>query len=118
MKEILAFIRVGKVKDTRDALEVNGFNSYTCRKCLGHGRYRLSSAGESLVRALDSGTESRRLIAKRLFAVVVEDEDVQRAVKIIIEVNRTGNPGDGKIFVRDIGECHCIRSGEADKLDT
>ena len=116
MKEILAFIRTNKVKDTRDALELNGFTSYSCRKCLGHGRNRLSSAGESLLMARES--DSRVLIAKRLFAVVVEDKDVKRAVNIIIEANRTGNPGDGKIFVKNLSEIHCIRTGEADNINT
>ncbi len=111
MKEIMAFIRVNKVNDTREALELNGFKAYTCRKCLGRGKKRLSSASESLIQALDSGSEVGRLIAKRYFTLIVEDEDVNRAVKIIIEANRTGNPGDGKIFVRSIDESYCIRSG-------
>lgn len=114
MKEIMAFIRTHKVKDTRDALALNGFNSYTCRKCMGRGKNRPSSAGESLRLA---GTDTR-LIAKRYFTLIVNDEDVKQAVKIIIEANRTGNAGDGKIFVRDLGETYCIRTGEADNLDT
>lgn len=111
MKEILAFIRVNKVRDTRKALEINGFKNYTCRKCLGRGKNRPSTAAENLVLAMNDGIESERLIAKRLFAVVVPDEDAQRAVKIIIGANRTGNPGDGKIFVRSIEEAYSIRTG-------
>lgn len=118
MKEIMAFIRAGKVKETRDALEMNGFNAYTCRKCLGHGKERLSSAGESLMMAIDGTTDNRRLMAKRFFTLIVEDGDVKKAVNIIIEANRTGNPGDGKIFVRNISETYCVRTGEADKLET
>ncbi len=110
MKEIMAFIRINKIKDTRDALALNGFSAYTCRKCLGRGKNRPSSAGESIFMAID-GENSSRLMAKRMFMLVVEDEDVNRAVKIIIEANRTGNPGDGKIFVRDITESVCVRTG-------
>lgn len=110
MKEIMAFIRVGKVKETRDALELNGFNAYTCRKCLGRGKKQSSSATESLMSALDE--EKPRLMAKRYFTVAVADEDVNRVVQIIIEVNRTGTPGDGKIFVRNLEESYCIRTGE------
>lgn len=116
MKEIMAFIRTQKVNDTRKALELNGFYAYTCRKCLGHGKERLSSAGESLVQALEG--ETRRLIAKRYFTLIVDDEDVKRAVNIIIEANRTGNPGDGKIFVRSLDESYCVRTGESNKLDS
>lgn len=111
MKEITAFIRVGKVKDTRDALAVNGFGAYTCRKCMGRGKNRPSEAGESLMMASDGG----RLIAKRMLMLVVEDEDAERAVKIIIEANRTGKPGDGKIFVKNISESVCVRTGEIQK---
>ena len=53
-----------------------------------------------------------RLIAKRYFTLIVDDEDVNRAVKIIIEANRTGNPGDGKVFVRSLDESYCVRTGE------
>ncbi len=111
MKEIMAFIRVNKVKDTRDALALNGFGAYTCRKCLGRGKNRPSSAGESIFMASET-ENSTRLMAKRLFMTVVEDNEVNHAVKVIIEANRTGNPGDGKIFVRDIEESVCVRTGE------
>ncbi len=123
MKEIMAFIRVNKVEETRRALEMNGFFAYSCRKCLGRGKNSLSDAGKSLFLASGGVSErpeggfyqNRRLIAKRLFLVAVADEDISRAVKIIIEANQTGNPGDGKIFVRNIEESYTIRSG---KLDT
>ena len=38
MKEILAFIRVNKVADTKKALDLNGFAGFCCRKCLGRGK--------------------------------------------------------------------------------
>ena len=44
--------------------------------------------------------------------LVVDDEKVQTAVKTIIEVNQTGNPGDGKIFILPIGNGYNIRTGE------
>ncbi len=120
MKEIMAFIRVNKVEETRSALELNGFFAYTCRKCLGRGKNFLSSAGKNLFLATDAVSpspdggfyENRRLIAKRLFLVAVADEDVSKAVNIIIKANQTGNPGDGKIFVRDITETYLVRTGE------
>lgn len=120
MKEIMAMIRVNKVEETRDALELNGFFSHTCRKCLGRGKNALSSAGESLFLATDAVSplpgggfaENRRLIAKRFFLVVVEDDEVSKAVNIIIKANQTGNPGDGKIFVRNISDNYRIRTGE------
>jgi nitrogen regulatory protein P-II len=65
----------------------------------------ISPIGESL-------TESSRLIPKRFFTLIVEDEDVAKVVSIIIDNNQTGNPGDGKIFVIPIEESIRVRSGE------
>lgn len=121
MKEIMAMIRVNKVEETREALELNGFFAHTCRKCLGRGKNALSSAGKNLFMATDKLSplpeggfaENRRLIAKRFFLLIVEDDEVSKAVNIIIKANQTGNPGDGKIFVRNVSESYCIRTGES-----
>jgi len=43
---------------------------------------------------------------------VVEDDQVDLAVKTIIKVNQTGNPGDGKIFILPIDETYKVRTGE------
>lgn len=122
MKEIMAMIRVNKVEETREALELNGFFAHTCRKCLGRGKNMLSSAGQNLFMATDTllplpeggFAENRRLIAKRLFLLIVEDDEVSRVVNIIIKANQTGNPGDGKIFVRNVSEAYRIRTGESE----
>ncbi len=112
MKEVLAFIRVNKVEETKKALELNGFFTYSWRSCLGRGRELLSSAGENLFRAAQvtepcangTPTEHCQLIAKRFFSIIVPDDEASRVVKILIDANRTGNPGDGKIFVMKASE--------------
>jgi len=121
MKEVMAFIRANKVNDTKKALGLAGFPSFTCRRVLGrgkkmidtavlqmvleHGELPITSGGEAL-------TETNRLISKRFFTLVVEDECVKEAVDTIIRVNQTGNPGDGKIFIFDIPETYKVRTGE------
>ena len=102
MKEVMAFIRVNKINQTKEALAEAGFPSFTCRKCLGRGK---KSVDLSLVNTLlESGdipaspkgealTESSRLIPKRFFTLIVRDEEVKKVVNTIIEVNSTGNPG-------------------------
>lgn len=120
MKEVLAFIRVNKVEETKKALELNGFFSYSWRGCMGRGREILSSAGKNLVLAAQ-GTDTAqggfpndncRLIAKRFFSVIVPDDEVNRVVKLLIDVNQTGNPGDGKIFVLKASEDYALRRGK------
>jgi len=123
MKEVMAFIRVNKINQTKEALAEAGFPSFTCRKCLGRGK---KSVDLSLVNTLlESGdipaspkgealTESSRLIPKRFFTLIVRDEEVKKVVNTIIEVNSTGNPGDGKIFVIPTQESYRVRDGGTD----
>ena len=57
--------------------------------------------------------QSQRLIPKRIFYVVVPDRLVQKTVKTIIAVNRSGKSGDGKIFVMPILDSVRVRTGES-----
>ncbi|MGE4548193.1 MAG: P-II family nitrogen regulator [Intestinibacillus sp.] len=121
MKEVMAFLRVNKVNDTKRALAGAGFPSFTCRKVLGRGKKSIDSTLVKMV--LESGklpmnatgeslTEHMRLVPKRFFTLVVEDDQVKEAVDTIIRANQTGNSGDGKIFIIDIPETYRIRTGE------
>ncbi|MCL2260781.1 MAG: P-II family nitrogen regulator [Fibromonadales bacterium] len=120
MREIMCFIRTNKVNDTKKALSENGFPAFTCRKCLGRGKKSIDP--ELLKTVLATGelplspigenlTEATRLIAKRFFTLIVDDQDVDKAVKAIIGANQTGNPGDGRIFILPILETYGIRTG-------
>jgi len=122
MKEVMAFIRVNKVNVTKKALAEAGFPSFTCRRVLGRGKKMVDASVFQAV--LDHGelpvshvgeaiTEVQRLIPKRFFTIVVEDDCVQKAVETIIRVNQTGNAGDGKIFIFDIYETYQVRTGES-----
>lgn len=120
MKEIMAIVRLNKVNATKEALAEAGFPAFTCRKVMGRGKkgidpvllstileegaLPLSPMGENL-------TESLRLIPKRVFTLIVPNEQISTIVKAIMEVNSTGNPGDGKIFVLPIGESYRVRDG-------
>ena len=122
MKEVMVFIRVNMVNPTKEALAKAGYPSFTCRKCLGRGKKGIDPM--VLQTILETGeipptpvgehmTESQRLIAKRFFTLIVEDDMVDDVVKTIIETNQTGNPGDGKIFVLPIYEAYTVRTGES-----
>lgn len=124
MKEVMAFIRVNMVNPTKEALAKAGYPSFTCRKCLGRGKKGIDSMALKII--LESGeipatpvgehlTESQRLIAKRFFTLIVDDNMVEDVVKTIIGTNQTGNPGDGKIFVIPISEAYTVRTGESTK---
>ncbi|MDR0918072.1 MAG: P-II family nitrogen regulator [Oscillospiraceae bacterium] len=122
MKEIMCFIRANKVNATKTALAEGGYPAFTCRKCLGRGKKSVDpdmlstflAAGELPRNAVgENYTEATRLIAKRFFTLIVEDNEVSKAVDIIISANQTGNPGDGKIFILPICEAYTVRNGES-----
>ena len=121
MREIMCFIRPNKVNETKRALAENGFPAFTCRVCLGRGKKSIDP--ELLKTVLATGelplspigenlTEATRLVAKRFFTLIIDDKDVDKAVKVIITANQTGNPGDGRIFVLPILETFSVRTGE------
>ena len=122
MKEVMAIIRVNMVNPTKDALAKAGYPSFTCRKCLGRGKKGIDPTALNAI--MESGeipatpvgehmTESQRLIAKRFFTLIVDDDKVEEVVNIIVETNQTGNPGDGKIFILPISEAYTVRTGES-----
>lgn len=122
MKEVMAIVRQNKVNVTKEALANAGIPGFTCRKILGRGKKLIDMT--LLTSIVDSGiipdgasgehlSETTRLIPKRVFTMIVEDTDVKKTVEIIMEVNSTGNPGDGKIFVLPILENYQVRNGES-----
>lgn len=116
MKEITAIIRMNKVQKTKDVLLECGFPSFTVRRVMGRGKQRglCFEFNPPLPDPGDKEAETCiRFIPKRMFTVVVDDENVNEVVQKIIEVNQTGNVGDGKIFVSNITEAIRIRTGES-----
>lgn len=121
MKEITAIIRMNMVSKTKDALLKAGFPSITCRKVMGRGKkkveydlyqYIVNGKEVEVPGVAEQLSEMHRLIPKRMFIMIVNDEDVKSVVDTIMEVNRTGNAGDGKIFVQSCTEAIRIRTGE------
>jgi nitrogen regulatory protein PII 2 len=51
-------------------------------------------------------------VPKRLLTIVVPDDVVTKIVKEIVKINKTGKPGDGKIFVSPIDGAVRVRTGE------
>ncbi|AKB77186.1 Nitrogen regulatory protein P-II [Methanosarcina horonobensis HB-1 = JCM 15518] len=115
MKEITAIIRMNKVQKTKDVLLECGFPSFTVRRVMGRGKQRglCFEFNPPLPEPEKEAETCIRFIPKRMFTIVVDDENVNEVVQKIIEVNQTGNPGDGKIFVSNITEAVRIRTGES-----
>lgn len=121
MKEIIAVVRLNKIGATKNALAEAGFPAFTCRKVMGRGKKAIDLALVQTI--LESSempvspigefiSEASRLIPKRFFTLIVPDEKVAELVEVIMEVNSTGNPGDGKIFVIPIIQSYRVRDGQ------
>jgi nitrogen regulatory protein PII 2 len=118
MKEIMAVIRINMMNKTKEALSSAGISSFTATgRVLGRGKgnvdYRIvkgaESGAEEAIAQLGNGP---KLVPKRLILVVVPDHLVKTTVDTLITVNKTGNPGDGKIFVLPALDSGRIRTGE------
>ena len=121
MQEIMAIIRMNKMNATKRALSDMGIASMTARKVMGRGVGKvdyqiLKGAEEGCEEAINHLGPGPKLIPKRLLIVVAPDDRVAAAVKTIIDINQTGNPGDGKIFVLPVLDAVRIRTGEMGEL--
>jgi nitrogen regulatory protein PII 2 len=117
MKEVMAIVRMNMMNKTKKALSDAGISSMTARDALGRGKglvdcSLLEGAEKGYEEAIAQLGHSQRLIPKRLLFVVLPDKLVETAVKAIIEVNRTGKSGDGKIFVLPALDSISVRTGE------
>ncbi|GAB6178744.1 P-II family nitrogen regulator [Desulfotomaculum defluvii] len=120
MKEIIAIIRMNKVNATKKALADIGVCGLHAMKVMGRGKMKvdfsiLNELGttEEIGGILADGlAEGARLIPKRLLTILVHDDEVPKVVDAIIEVNKEGHKGDGKIFVGPILDAVRVRTGE------
>jgi len=118
MKEVMAIVRINMMNRTKRALADAGISSMHARECLGRGKGLvdfkvLMGAEEGYEEAISQLGNSQRLVPKRMISMIVPDELVGRVVTAIIETNRTGKSGDGKIFVMPVTESYRIRTGES-----
>jgi nitrogen regulatory protein PII 2 len=60
----------------------------------------------------DGLSQGSRLIPKRLLTILVQDNEVEKVVSALIQVNRAGNKGDGKIFIVPVVDTVRVRTGE------
>ncbi|MBI5788275.1 MAG: P-II family nitrogen regulator [Candidatus Schekmanbacteria bacterium] len=102
MKMIRAIIRPSKEEEVLRALDKAGFPAMTKMHVFGRGKQRGLQVGPILYDELP----------KLLLMLVVEDPDAEIVVKTIENAARTGNIGDGKIFISQVSEAYTVRTGE------
>jgi len=106
MKYVIGIIQPDRLDDVLEKLEQKEIHLVTVTKVMGRGRQK----GVSEV--YRSHKEAGSLLQKVKVEIAVNDEFLKATVDAIIEGGRTGQIGDGKIFVLDLQETIRIRTGE------
>jgi nitrogen regulatory protein P-II 1 len=106
MKKIIAIIRPDKLEAVKNALEEIGCHGMTVKDIKGRGRQL--GITESY-RGKDYRID---LLPKTELEIVTRDGDVEGIVQTIVETAKTGDIGDGKIFISPVEDVVRIRTGE------
>jgi len=106
MKKVEAIIRATKFEEVKLALEKAGIESMTVIEVKGRGKQKgITQQWRGAEYVVD-------MIPKTKIEMVVKDEEVQEVVDTICSVAKTGQIGDGKIFISPVEEAIRVRTGE------
>jgi nitrogen regulatory protein P-II 1 len=106
MKQIIAIVRPEKCDAVRQMLDKIGCSGLMISEIEGHGKQK------GLTQQWRGEKYSLDLIPKIRLELVIADQDLPKIKKAIIETARTGDVGDGKIFISNVDEVIRIRTGE------
>ena len=110
MKYIIAVIQPDRLDEVLKKLEEKEIHLVTVSNVVGRGRQK------GVAEVYRGHKEQGSLLRKVKLEIAVNDAFVEPTIKAIIEGARTGQIGDGKIFVIDLPECIRIRTGEKGNL--
>lgn len=109
MKKIEAIIRPFKLEEVKEALVEEGIRGLTISEVRGYGRQKGHTETYR-------GSEYRiEFVPKIKMEVIVEDSKVEKIVDAILKTAKTGQVGDGKIFIYNVEDVVRIRTGESGK---
>jgi nitrogen regulatory protein PII len=106
MKLLKAIIRPNKVDEVKDALAKLNISGMTVTEVRGHGKQKGHTA---VYRGKEYNVS---LLPKMQVEVVVADGISEEAIRAIVEAARTGEIGDGRVFVLPVEASYRIRTGE------
>jgi nitrogen regulatory protein P-II 1 len=109
MKKIEAIIRPFKLEEVKEALVEEGVRGLTISEVRGYGRQKGHTETYR-------GSEYRiEFVPKIKIEVIVGDSQVEKIVDAILKAGKTGQVGDGKIFIYNVEDVVRIRTGESGK---
>jgi nitrogen regulatory protein PII len=106
VKLIKSIIRPNKVDDVKEALDKVGISGLTVTEVRGHGKQKGHTA---IYRGKEYNVS---LLPKMQIEVVVSDAQADDVVKAIVQAAKTGEIGDGRVFVMPVEQTYRIRTGE------
>ncbi len=106
MKYVIAVIQPDRLDDVLKRLEEKEIHLVTVSEVVGRGRQK------GIAEVYRGHKEKGSLLRKVKLEIAVNEAFVEPAIEAIIEGAKTGQIGDGKIFVLDLPECIRIRTGE------
>ena len=109
MKFVTAVIKPFKLDEVRDALNAIGVHGMTVAEVKGYGRQR---GHKELYRGAEYNVD---FLPKVRVDIAVQEDQVERVIETIRKAAKTGQIGDGKIFVTSIEHAIRIRTGESDQ---
>ena len=109
MKKIEAIIKPFKLDEVKEALHDVGIQGITVLEAKGFGRQK---GHTELYRGAEYAVD---FLPKVKLEVAVADDRVEAVVEAIVEAAKTGQIGDGKIFVHNLEQVVRIRTGETDR---
>jgi len=110
MKLIIAIIQPHRLDQVKEELYKEDVNLITVSEVLGHGRQK------GVTEVYRGVRETGNLLRKVRLEIAVNEDYVERTIDAISRGAKTGQTGDGKIFVVDLPECVRIRTGERGNL--
>jgi len=106
MKKVECVIRPMKIDDVKEALSSVGVTGMTVTDVRGYGRQR------GRTEKYRGNTYVVNLLPKVKLEFVIPDDRVEEAIEVVLDAARTGEIGDGKVFVAPVEEAIRIRTGE------
>jgi len=107
MKKVEAIIRPGKLEEIKQALAKFDIHGLTISQVMGCGNQK----GKTEI--YRGSVVELTLLQKIKIEIVTSDEHAPQVIKIVSEVAKTGEIGDGKIFIYNIEDVIRIRTGES-----
>lgn len=106
MKKIEAIIRLTRYEAVKKALEEQDITFFSYWDVRGTGTAREGHLYRGTV-------YDTSIIERRLISIIVRDQNAEKTIQAILKAARTGEIGDGRVFVTEIEETYRIRTGES-----